>query len=160
MKKLLGTVCLVVSSYAMASTQTNYMFFQSDSQAQLVKNADSSYTLTLQNPPNYLSYFSDRPVRSTGLVSLSEFLKLWTDNSIKDNFKEVPPNVAFAMMPASGKQQNFVAVVSSPHYKNNEVSYKLAIIDKQTIQTGKMTHVDAFFDNIPWNPGGFGHSKE
>ncbi|KTC74481.1 hypothetical protein Lbir_0761 [Legionella birminghamensis] len=160
MKTLLGAVCLVVSSYAMASTQTNYMFFQSDSQAHLEKNADSSYTLTLQNPPNYLSYFSDRPARSTGLISLSDFLRLWQDKSVKDNFSEVPPNVAFAMMPSTGKQQNFVAVVSDPQYSNNKVTYKLAVIGKQSIQTGDMTHVDAFFDNIPWNPGGFGHSKE
>lgn len=155
MKKTLLLSALLATGTSFAS-QTGYLFFQSDSTANLAKNKDNSYTLTLDNVPDYVSYFSNRPQRITGIMSLTDFLKLWSDKSMKDSFLAVPPNVAFAMMPASGNALNFVATVSEPHYQDHQLQYKLTPIGKAKIETGSMAHVDIFFDDIPWNSGGFG----
>jgi len=155
MKKMLALLCMLSSSIALASSNPGYLFFQNDLHATLVKNQDKTYTLTLLDAPKYVSYFSNRPQRNTGLIPLNQFLTFWKDSKIKDSFLQIPPNVALAMMPASGKQQNFIAVVSEPAYSDKNVSYKLTIMGKQPIETGSVSHVNMFFDDIPWNPGGF-----
>lgn len=155
MKKLLGIALLLATSLAMA-TNDNYLFFQTASHGTLVKNKDNSYTLTLENSPKYIDYFTDRPERKAGMISLKQFIALWKNKNIKNNFSEVPPNAAIAMKPISGHSQNFVAVVSEPAYTNSTISYKLTIISKQPIHPGNIAHLNMFFDDIHWNPGGFG----
>lgn len=155
MKKMMLAASILFSGYANAA-QTGYLFFQSDSEASITKNADNSYTLTLQHVPAYVSYFSNRPERVTGLIPLPKFIQLWSNSSGKDSFLSIPPNVAFAMLSKSGKAQNFIATVSKPAYSDDQLQYTLNIIGKNKIETGQMAHVDIFFDDIPWNSGGFG----
>lgn len=155
MKKLVAILLLALSSVTMAAA-SNFLFLQTATKAALVKNADNSYTITLHDLSPYIGYFSDRPVREASIMPLTEFIKLWTTKKIAKNFNEVPPNAALVMMPKNSKrEQHFAAEVYEPHYSNGKLIYKLNILSKKPIQTGKMSHVSLFFDDIHWNPGGF-----
>ncbi|KTD64828.1 hypothetical protein [Legionella spiritensis] len=155
MKKIIALTLWLCSSFAMATTDNNMLFLQSASAGELVKNKGQHYTLILKKSPDYVGYFTDRPQRKAGMVSLRQFIALWQNKTIKNNFSDVPPNAAIAMKLASGQLQNFVAVVSAPGYDNKTVSYQLDVISKQPLQTGKIVHANMFFDDIHWNPGGF-----
>lgn len=155
LKKFLGISLLLASSYALAGTESSYLFLQTASEGELVKNKDKSYTLTLKNITKHVNYFTDRPERKAGIMTLKQFLELWK-NEQKGNFSEVPPNVAIAMKPVMGQSQSFVAVASKPAYANNTLSYQLNIISKTPLNPGKLAYINMFFDDIPWGGGGFG----
>ena len=155
LKKYFALLLLLSSSFAMATSPGNFLFLQTATSGTLVQNQDNSYTLTLNNLPQYVNYFSSRPERKAGIINLQEFINLWTDSKLKNNFSQDPPNAAIALKAKAKKAQSFVAIVSNPTYKGNSLSYKLKLISKQGIDTGSLAHITLFFDDIPWNPGGF-----
>lgn len=154
MKKIIILLLLGFSSISCA-TADNLLFFQSSADAVITKTAKNTYTLTLHNAGDYVSYFTDRPSRKVGLITLSQFLSLWTDAKIKDNFTQNPPNVALNIVSAQGKEQNVVVEVSKPSYANKNVSYQIRTIDDKPLTAGQLKHLVLFFDDIHWNPGGF-----
>lgn len=154
MKKWLGIMLLLCSSIATA-TQGSVLFLQTASKGKIVKNKDNSYTLTLEKLPAYVGYFSDRPARHVGILKLDAFVDLWNRKGNPNNFSKVPPNVAFVIKPVYGRAQHFVAIVSKPSYANHQLIYRLDVLGKNSIYTGDLVHLNAFFDDIPWKPGGF-----
>lgn len=77
-------------------------------------------TLTLKGIP-IVTYFSDRPDRIAGDVSLSEFVDSWARGP--DSFKVDPPNAALSF---SGRTlvQTIIVEISNPTVKNNSISFK------------------------------------
>ncbi len=51
-------------------------------------------TLTLNGVPNVI-YFSDRPARKAGHMSVSKFVEMWNKQS--DSFKADPPNATLSL---------------------------------------------------------------
>lgn len=136
--------------------ETNYLCYQSSSKAEIVKSRESHYTLTLQGDIDYVSYFSDRPARQTGVMKLEDFLKFWSDTDIQNNFAENPPNVAIVMVAENGQTHSAVATLTNPTRQPGHLAYQLRLLDSQPIPQGKLQHIALFFDDIHWNPGGFG----
>ncbi len=58
----------------------------------VIAKADGGYTLTLQDMDNKVLYFSDRPVRRAGFMTVDNFMSGWTKGS--DSFQANPPNAA------------------------------------------------------------------
>ncbi len=52
-------------------------------------------TLTLNGVPNVI-YFSDRPLRKAGHMSLSNFIEMWNKGS--DSYKADPPNATLSVL--------------------------------------------------------------
>lgn len=154
MKKTLLMALLLVTQITFAAS-ANFLFLETATEGKLIKNKDNSFSLILPNVPTFMGYFSDRPERKAGIISLKEFLKLWSDKKLSDNFSENPPNVAITFKPKAGKAENFIAEVSNPIYKNKTLTYTIKPISKQSIQLGDISHLHLFFDDIHWNPGGF-----
>ncbi|MFJ1267136.1 hypothetical protein ACD661_01035 [Legionella lytica] len=154
MKKIMIPLLLSMSSISVAAG-ANVLFFQAAADASITKTAKNSYTLSVQNPTQYVTYFTDRPVRKSGLVALPEFLSLWTDQNRANNFAKNPPNVAINMVLAQGKEQNVVVEVSKPTYTNNTLNYQIRTLDNKSLDSGHLKHLVMFFDDIHWNPGGF-----
>ena len=67
-------------------------------------------TLTLKGVP-LVVYFSDRPVRVSGHISLEKIIGLWKKG--EDNFKADPPNAELAIYDESG-DKHAVLIISSP----------------------------------------------
>ncbi len=72
------------------SKNTGYLFVISGTSGSL--DGDK---LTLNGVPNVI-YFSDRPARKAGHLSVSEFIEMW-DKGV-DSFKADPPNATLSVL--------------------------------------------------------------
>ena len=80
-------------------------------------------TLTLNGVPNVI-YFSDRPNRNAGHMSVSKFLEMWDKGS--DSFKADPPNATLSML----KNEGIVVVeLISVEQKSGSVVFKVAVLE-------------------------------
>ncbi len=111
--------------------------------------------LTLHKPEMFVSYFSDRPQRLTGMVELKQFLTLW-DAKNKSKFTDNPPNVAIET-----RQSNLIGMLSNPVYnhKTGDVTFTFKPIKPlpADFKFGKsLGYTIIFVDDVGWDPGGFG----
>jgi len=82
-------------------------------------------TLTLNGVPNVI-YFSDRPARKVGHISVSEFIEMW-DKGV-DSFKADPPNATLSIL-TKEVVKNVVVELISVEQKNGSVVFKLAVLE-------------------------------
>jgi len=73
-----------------------------------VKADPAAGTLRLVNVNPQTVYFSDRPERIAGHMTLVDYLKEWTEG--KDNFGQDPPNATLSVY-EGGTQENTLAIV-------------------------------------------------
>lgn len=154
MKKVLSILLFVLSGLSFA-IESNYLFLQGASEGSIHQLEKNIYLITFKKSDDYVSYFTDRPARESGMVKLNEFLNLWRDKKIKNNFADNPPNVAMMIVTSKGQRYNAIGIVTKPVNKNGEVSYHVQPIDKKPLPIGKLSYIGFFFDDISWNPGGF-----
>lgn len=131
------------------------LFLAAAPKAKLVHKQADHYLLMVRNAPGSMAYFTDRPVRKSGLIEVDQFTKLWTNASIKNNFTSNPPNVAVAMLMGDGTKQSFIAVMGKPMIKDKFIVYPLTKISKNSVHSGNSTNTILFIDDVTWNPGGF-----
>lgn len=154
MKKIFFILALCFSGLSCA-TDENVLFFQSARQGSITQLSKNNYILSIKNSPEYVTYFSNRPVRTSGVITTQNFLSLWKNPKIKNNFIDNPPNAAVVLVSENGKRQNFIAMILNPGYIEGKLSYQISVQDKKTLTTGNLKHITLFFDNIHWNPVGF-----
>lgn len=155
MKKIILALLLSLFSVTALASSASYLFLQSAPSADLIKDKAGKYTLVLHQGAKHIGYFTNRPVRKSGLLDLAQFKALWTSKKVKPNFTQVPPNAALAMVMNNGSKQSFVAVLSKPQIKGQDVIYHLTKISKNKIKPGNVSDLVIFIDDISWNPGGF-----
>lgn len=169
-----GIITLIMSTLVMANQTTvdtakpkkniTYLFTLSANSA-VVKPVNASageYSLTLNKVQPYVSYFSDRPNRITGLMPTSKFIQAWNPQS-GGNFKQMAPNVDVEGIKVHGifhqKDMFFILSLNNPQY--NQTTHSLSFTatalngDKGVMptQTTKLHNTALFIDNSPWCPG-------
>lgn len=154
MKKMLVLLLALLSPLAFASAG-NYLFLQTAMNGELRAADKNQFTLTINSPKKFVNYFSDRPLRQSGQMDLSKFLQFWTNSHIKNNFKENPPNAAITLISSKGDPVSFIAVVNTANYQQNKLTYTITPEHAMSIKRMDAAEIDIFFDDIPWNPGGF-----
>ncbi|MCH7950863.1 MAG: hypothetical protein E2O70_06540 [Candidatus Dadabacteria bacterium] len=102
------------------SKNTGYLFVISGTSGSL-----DGDTLTLNGVPNVL-YFSDRPARKAGHLSVSEFIEMW-DKGV-DSFKADPPNATLAVLKEDGAKDVVVELISVVQ-KSDSVIFKVAVLE-------------------------------
>ena len=112
------------------SKNTGYLFVISGTSGSLEGD-----TLTLNGVPNVI-YFSDRPARKAGHISVSEFIKMWDKGG--DSFKTDPPNATLSVLKKDGAQ---IAVVELKRVeqKNGSVIFKVAVLEGTKPESFKMS---------------------
>jgi len=98
------------------SKNTGYLFVISGTSGSL-----DGDTLTLNGVPNVI-YFSDRPNRIAGQMSLSHFVEMW-DKGV-DSFKADPPNATLSVLTKEGAN-NVVVEVMSAQQKSGSIYFKV-----------------------------------
>jgi hypothetical protein len=99
-------------------------------------------TLTLKGIP-LVVYFSDRPVRVAGHITLEKFAGMW-DKGV-DNFKEDPPDAELAIYDKKG-DKHAVLIISRPKVKGDTISFKVRLIGESIPK--KFGHSTLFIDNF------------
>ena len=94
---LLAAVSLSMAACATTSTSSGapqLMFVQS---AEDLKVDRAASTIRLVKVNQQTVYFSDRPQRIAGHITMADYLKEWTAKAGKDNFAVDPPNATLSV---------------------------------------------------------------
>jgi hypothetical protein len=101
-------------------------------------------TLTLDGIPGVRT-FTDRPVRETTDVSLSDFVALWDGEH--GDFGQVPPNADLSIFDDGGPPENVVVeLVSAQQLDSNSVAFEVVVIGGSP-PVGDFGAVSAFVDS-------------
>ena len=79
-------------------------------------------TLTLTGVPSVI-YFSDRPYRIAGHVSLEEFVELWREGV--DDFAVEPPNATLSIYTPEGNSDAVIELIDLSGFTVDSVSYRV-----------------------------------
>ncbi len=82
-------------------------------------------TLTLKDVPLVI-YFSDRPNRIAGHVSLNQFVEIW--NKGADSFKEDPPNATLSIYDGNGNKDVVIELIGTPTIRNESIIFGIRIL--------------------------------
>ena len=102
------------------SKSTGYLFVLSATSGSLKGD-----TLTLNGVPNVI-YFSDRPARKTGHITLTRFVKMWDKG--EDSFKSDPPNGVLSVLKKDGGQ-NVVVELKSAEMKKGSLYFNVEVLE-------------------------------
>lgn len=140
--------------------KSSYLFVQNAEYAILKpasKNDKQNYTLTLHRIEPEVIFFTDRPQRVMGHISLQDFVKLWQGKS-GDNFTADAPNVGVNGIKFRGllnhKNVDVVAELTNPVYdakaKTMTFNAKVLSDEKNNLPDHKvrLQHISLFFDNL------------
>ncbi len=156
MKNVLLSLVIVLGGLALpawADEQTELLFVQT---AQgVVFQEGSPATLTLKNVSPSVVFFSDRPKRIAGHVSLTGFLAAWAEGS--DSFAEDPPNANLSIV--DGKTiNNTVVELMNPTYDGTDLTYEVVEISGNLPASGGISSlfIDGLFGGGVLRSGGRG----
>jgi len=102
------------------SKNTGYLFVISGTSGSL-----DGDTLTLNGVPNVI-YFSDRPARKAGHLSLEKFVAMWDKGD--DSFKADPPTATLSVLKKDGAK-NTVVELMSVEQKSGSVVFKISVLE-------------------------------
>lgn len=100
--------------------------------------------ITLKGVPSVV-YFSERPGRVSGHISLSDFEGIWNDSQSK--FSGDPPNAALSVL-GHDSAQNAVIELLTAEVKDNSVSFKIKILQGKVPESFGPSSL--FIDNDPY----------
>jgi hypothetical protein len=97
-------------------------------------------TLRLVDVGQQTLYFSDRPVRLAGHLSMPAYMDEWKAGAGPDNFANDPPNATLSVY-EGGKAENTLAVVeiSHPVMEGKDLVYKYKLIEGAMPKSGGAT---------------------
>jgi hypothetical protein len=108
------------------SKNTGYLFVISGTSGSL-----DGDTLTLNGVPNVI-YFSDRPARKAGHLSLEKFVESW--NKGVDSFKADPPNATLSVL-KEDEARNVVVELTGVEQKKDSVVFKVVLLEGKGIES-------------------------
>lgn len=129
-----------------AESKVQLMFVQS---AESLKADDK--TLRLVNVAPQTIYFSDRPVRVAGHITMPAYLEEWTAAAGPNNFSKDPPNATLSVyQPGESANTLTVVEISKPVVEGKDLVYSYKVIEGKVPTAGGVTSL--FIDWI--GPGG------
>ena len=154
-RNILKTALLVAAVAPLGALLSPAVAADSKVQLMFVQSAESlkadGKTLRLVNASPQTIYFTDRPVRMAGHITMSDYMKEWTAAAGPNNFSKDPPNATLSVY-EPGKENNVLTVVeiSQPLIEGRDLVYRYKVIEGKVPATGGVTSL--FIDWI--GPGG------
>jgi len=153
--RLILILCMtIVLGMGVVLAQANPVINEADAPKFLYTMSTKSGTyengrLTLNDVP-LVVYFSDRPARISGQLSIQVFEQGWRQGP--DSFKADPPNATLSILSEDGNK-NIVVELSEPDVKVKEdtISFKVRVLDGDLPKT--FEHSTLFIDSFGPCPG-------
>ncbi|MFA9407549.1 MAG: hypothetical protein ACERKJ_01780 [Candidatus Dadabacteria bacterium] len=153
--RLILILCMtIVLGMGVVLAQANPVINEADAPKFLYTMSAKSGTyengrLTLNDVP-LVVYFSDRPARISGQLSIQVFEQGWRQGP--DSFKADPPNATLSILSEDGNK-NIVVELSEPDVKVKEgkISFKVRVLDGDLPKT--FEHSTLFIDSFGPCPG-------
>jgi len=141
------------------SATPSYLFVQFAAEATIEASntVANGYQITLKHVSPYVTYFSERPERKTGSISIEKFLVLWNGQG-SNSFRENAPNAALHAVQggmAVGEQTiNYAIEISNPHYDKatKTLTYTVKPLEGTALSIPEATqihNVTLFIDGDP-----------
>jgi hypothetical protein len=113
------------------------MFVQT---AEDIKVDPTTNTIRLVNVNKQTLYFSDRPNRIAGNLTMAAYMDEWTARAGKDNFANDPPNATLSIY-EPGRQDNTIVVIEirNPVIDGKDLIYDYKLIEGTLPKNGGMT---------------------
>ena len=129
----------------------------------VITKSDGVYTLTLKGLDEQVLYFSDRPVRVAGFITVSQFMSDWAAGN--NSFKANPPNAAIvhAALKTNAKEiaQALPVELTHPAVTIEGLSFQLKDLQGK-MSLGRYSRVvlfvDSLDDSFTWGFDGGGDS--
>jgi hypothetical protein len=113
--------------------------------AEDLKSDDKTFRLV--NVGQQTLFFSDRPVRIAGHLTMPAYLDDWKESEGPDNFSADPPNATLSVFEPDQKDNTLVVVtISNPVVDGNDLIYSYQLLDGTMPRTGGATSL--FIDTI------------
>jgi hypothetical protein len=127
---LLPAAALSLAACSTSSTASSgapqLMFVHS---AEDLKVDPAAGTLRLVKVSQQTLYFSDRPQRVAGHLTMADYLKEWTSAAGKDNFGADPPNAALSVYEPGQADNTLVVIkITNPVVDGADLIYSYKII--------------------------------
>ncbi len=174
-KKIASSICLSIlmfsiSPLAMGSTtlkglspknkhpKEEYLFVESADKAtiKIIPGKDKTYTIVLKNIDPFVTYFSDRPIRDAGELSIEKFIEMWHHKNV-NSFRENPPNAVLHAKKGGFFSDvqvfNFAIIVTEPYYdkKSGTLSFTAKPLPGNVDslpESETFHHVSIFIDSV------------
>jgi hypothetical protein len=113
-------------------TPASYLFVFEGRDAKLSPKGGFSFELrmSIRRSNHLVTWFTDRPVRDAGHMSMRQFVGLWGVAG-EDSFESDPPNVAIEL-----GQKTLIATMTDPRIESQADGGK-ALVTKMTLVKGK-----------------------
>ena len=130
---------------ARAPEPLHYLFVLSAEQGHIIQLHHKYQLVLTKLDPNVL-WFTDRPNRKAGFVTLANFIERW-----HIGFKNIPPNVGLVHIDMSyqyaNQQQPLALEASQPRLINNKLIFKIkSLIKHQQLKTQQLKNIKLFID--------------
>ncbi len=116
-------------------------------EANIQKQADNTYTLSLIYTHKTVTYFTDRPERKAGKMPVSQFIKMWDKG-----YKKSPPNGAYVFYGRSDDPFSQRDVeLTNPKYDSNSDTLVFTIKSlspDKPIEVGNIGETAVFIDDL------------
>ena len=120
-RDLAVAIALTVASTVAAADGVSFLYVEDAASGTLTGSDDQHLRLTLNNVRDYVTIFTDRPVRASAAISARAFYDFWPQA-----FATSAPNVVVSHhVPGSLRPQNIVLTLTNPQYdaKKHSVSF-------------------------------------
>lgn len=129
------------------------IYIQQAKVAELTCNPNKlgKYLLKVSGSDKTLVYFSDKPNREAGTVTLSQFVKSWENNG---ELQTSPPNVVISYVNFKSTSEDGVGAdvlqLTNPKYNYSEdsVTFEAEPLHEFKIMTGRFENVVMVFDGL------------
>jgi hypothetical protein len=144
----LATLCLVAQqpSEATAKKAAESLLFVHG--AERVAYDAEAKALTLEGLSPVVTFFSDRPQRVVGHMTLAGFVQMWGEGA--DSFDADPPNVAVSIFGGEGTS-DAILTLSQPRLDGDRMTYHAELLDGDMPESGGITSL--FFDGLLMGTG-------
>jgi hypothetical protein len=150
-RKFLTAAALAVVAAPLTSNLPVAHAEQEKAQLMFVQTAEDlkvdDKTLRLVNVGQQTLYFSDRPVRIAGHMTMPTYMDEWTAGAGSDNFTADPPNATLSVLEPENSENTLAVVeISHPVIDGNDLVYEYRLIEGAMPATGGATSL--FIDTI------------
>ncbi len=148
---ILFTAFFASTLMALPDCAPSFFFVVHAQQGKVVKMPDTSFQLQFNPVKQQVIYFSDRPKRITGSISVAKFLSIWSTG--QDSLKADHPNGSIGVLSSELQTTNAVAygalVISHPSYDaaSNTLSFTIKPL-KGSLSEEKMKYLTIFIDSV------------
>ena len=115
----------------------------------VIAKTDGGYTLTLKGMDDKVLYFSDRPVRKAGFITMTQFMSDWAAG--KNSFQTNPPNAAIVHAALKTNEKGIAQAIpvelTNPVVSKDGWVFHLKDI-QGNISIGSYNGIDIFIDDI------------